>query len=133
MYFILHFGISSVAAFLIRDRIPEWYVLAVVATFLGVAVLSNTNIKVAGYSLIPIADLFVGLKAKMLEQAAEDKASEVTKAEAVERLQTLIEARIENVHRAGLVGAGWSEERIEKSVRERRRRPTTSLPWSCSS
>ena len=116
LYFILHFGLSVLAAYLLSEKVVEWYLLAPLATFIGVAVVSNTNVKIAGYSLLPIADLFVSIKAKMYEQAAEDKAAEVIPAEIVERLQRLAIERIEVVHRAGLSGANWSEDRIDAEV-----------------
>jgi hypothetical protein len=116
LYFLLHFGISALAAYLLRSQLPEWYLLAPAAAFLGVGVLSNTNVKLAGYSLVPIADLFVGIRAKMFDQASEEKLAQVTRAEEFERMYTLPVERVEVAHRAGLAGAGWSETNIQNSV-----------------
>ena len=106
LYFLLHLSLSFLAAYLIHTEVDQWYLLAPAATFLGVGVISNTNIKIAGYSLVPIADLFTSVKGKMFEQAAEDKAAEVDKAKLIERLQKLPTSKIEAAYFAGLEGAG---------------------------
>ena len=106
LYFVFHLILSFLAAYFIRNQIPQWYLLALAATLLGVAVISNTNIKIAGYSLVPVADLFTSIKAKMFEQAADDKADQVSKAKLIERLLKLPTAKVEAAFRAGLLGAG---------------------------
>ena len=62
LYFILHLILAYLAAFLLHDTIPTWYLLAFISTFLAVSVISNTNVNIAGYSLVPIAELFNNLK-----------------------------------------------------------------------
>jgi len=122
LYFALHLGLSCFAAYLLRTKITEWYLLAPIAAFLGVAVISNTDVKIAGYSLLPIATLFVTIKAKMFEQAAEDKTAEVTRATLIERLNNLPTARIVSGFRAGLLGSGYSAESVQKKERRAFRR-----------
>ena len=122
LYFALHLGLSCLAAYLLQTKIPEWYLLAPIAAFLGVAVISNTDVKIAGYSLLPIATLFITIKAKMFEQAAEDKAAEVTRAKLIERLNNLATAKIENGFRAGLLGSGYSAERVQRREQRARRK-----------
>jgi len=117
LYFALHLGLSCFAAYLLRTKIPEWYLLSPIAAFLGVAVISNTDVKIAGYSLLPIATLFITIKAKMFEQAAEDKAAEVARATLIERLNNLPTAKIANGFRAGLLGASYSAEKVQKKER----------------
>ena len=109
LYFALHLFLSYLAAYLIHTKVDQWYLLAPAATFLSVGIISNTNIKIAGYSLVPIADIFTSIKAKMFEQAAEDKADEVVKAKLIERLQKLPTPKVEDACRAGLMGAGKKE------------------------
>jgi hypothetical protein len=116
LYFILHFGLSCGAAYLIRTAVPVWYLQALAGTFLGVAVISNTDIKIAGYSLLPVAQLFLSVRAKMFEQAAEDKATEVAKAQLVERLQNVPLAKIKAAHSAALIAAGHSAQSVVASV-----------------
>ena len=111
LYFILHFGLSCLVAYLLSSRVSEWFLLGPLATFLGVAVISNTDIKVAGQSLVPISQLFLSIKAKMFEQAAEEKRNQVLRAELIERLQRLPFVKVEAVHRAGLMGAGQDAQR----------------------
>jgi len=122
LYFTLHFGLSCLAAYLLRTALTDWYLLAPVATFLGVAVISNTDVKIAGYSLVPIAQLFISVKAKMFEQAAEDKKAEATKARLIERLQRLEVRKIVAGHSAALLGAGYSAERVQRKVNKARQR-----------
>lgn len=110
LYFLLHFGLSILTAYLIWDRVP-FGLIAPVATFLGVAVLSNTDIKVGGYSLVPIAQLFSTIKAKMIEQAGEDKANEVVKALLAERLQKLSSDKIERAFTAAAIAAGHNVDK----------------------
>jgi hypothetical protein len=115
LYFILHFGISCLAAYLIRSKIDEWYLLAPAGTFLGVSVISNTNIKIGGQSLVPIADLFQSIRAKMLEQAGTDKAERTSRAALAARLRSLQVAQLENIYRDILAARGkadLSEDRI---------------------
>ena len=113
LYFVLHFGLSCLVAYLLSSSVSEWFLLAPLATFLGVAVISNTDVRVAGQSLVPIAQLFLSIKAKMFEQAAEEKGNQVLRAELIERLQRLPVVDVEGVHRAGLMGAGQDAQRRE--------------------
>jgi len=116
LYFGLHFGLSCIAAYLIRGAVSDWYMQAFVGTFLGVAVISNTDLKIGGYSLLPAAQLFLSIKAKMFDQAAEDKANAVAKAQLVERLQKLTVTTIESAHSAALIAAGYDALRIKSGV-----------------
>jgi hypothetical protein len=122
LYFLLHFGLSSLAAYLLYGNISQWYLLAPVSTFLGVAVISNINIKIAGYSLVPISDLFVSIKGRMFEQAAEDKAREAAKAHLVERLQRLSVKKVEDACRAGLLGARQKPEKVKERMAAARKK-----------
>jgi hypothetical protein len=121
LYFILHFGISCLAAYLVHTKIDEWYLLAPAGTFLGVSVISNTNIKIGGQSLVPIADLFQSIRAKMLEQAGNDKAEEVGKADLAARLRKLPVNSLENAYR-NLLAAGGDPERVEDRLKKARER-----------
>src|SRR5947209_11844173 len=97
LYFVLHFGLSCLVAYLLSSTVSQWFLLGPLATFLGVAVISNTDVKVAGQSLVPIAQLFLSIKAKMFEQAAEEKGNQVLRAELIERLQRLPVVEVEGV------------------------------------
>ena len=125
LYFTLHFLLSCLAAYFLQKAVPEWYLLAPVATFLAVAVISNTDVKVAGYSLVPIAQLFVSIKAKMFEQAADDKAAEVAKATLIGRLQVISIARVQAGYTAGLLGAGFNADQVDRRLNRARQRATT--------
>jgi hypothetical protein len=116
LYFVLHFGISCLAAYLIHSKVTDWYLLALVSTFLGVAIISNTNVKVAGIPLVPIADLFVSIKAKMIDQAGQDKATVLRKAQLVERLQKLGTTKLEAKCSTALIAVGWTPDRIRKRI-----------------
>lgn len=116
LYFILHFGLSCLAAYLLRNQISNWYILAPAATFLAIAVVSNVDVKLGGYSLVPISQLFLSIKSKMSEQAAQDKANEVVKAQLIERLLKLDVAKIEPAHRAALLAAGCKAETVQAKV-----------------
>ncbi len=122
LYFVLHFGLACLGAYLIREEIVEWYLRALVGTFLGVAILSNADVKLAGYSLLPISQLFTGIKARMTEQAGEDKARALLKAKLVERIQKLSAAKIEAAYRAALVAAGLGAEKIQAKIDRARAR-----------
>jgi hypothetical protein len=121
LYFILHFGISSFAAYLIHSKLPEWYLLAPAATFLGVAIISNMNVKLAGNSLVPVADFFVSIKSKMIEQAAQDKATNIRRAQLVERLRKLGPVKLEEACSAALMAARWTPERVQAKVMKARK------------
>jgi hypothetical protein len=104
LYFILHFGISCLAAYLIHTKVTDWFLLAPAATFLGVSIISNTNIKIAGQSLVPIADAFQTIRAKMLEQAANEKLDQAARATLASRLRKLTVPRLEQIYRDIMVG-----------------------------
>ena len=113
LYFLLHFGLSCLAAYFIHSKVQDWFILAPVATFLGVAIISNTNVKVAGISIVPIADLFVSIKAKMIDQAGQDKATEIRKAQLVQRLRKLSVEKLEQSCSAALLGAHKTPDYIQ--------------------
>ena len=119
LYFALHLILSGAAAYLLYRKIPDWYLLAPVASFLAVSVISNTDVKVAGIPLIPVAQLFVSIKKKMYDQAAEEalgrKTSQLLKAQLIERLQRLPLDKIKAAHQAALVGAG---QKVDSVVRK---------------
>lgn|GEM_PF-4063356 len=117
LYFGSHLILSGLAALLLYKQVETWYLLALLATALGVGIISNTNIKIAGFSLLPIADQFVSVKAKMFEQAAEERKAEVAKAQLAERLQRLPIMRIEEAFRAGMLAA-WNNnaDRVKASM-----------------
>lgn len=116
LYFTLHFLISCLAAYLIRSKIPEWYLQAPVATLLGVAVVSNMNIKLAGVSLVPLADLFVSIKTKMVEQAGQDKALKLRSAGLIERLRKLDSNKLEDKCNSALLAVGKSANYIRTQI-----------------
>jgi hypothetical protein len=121
LYFILHFGLSLLTAYLIWDRVPL-VLVAPLATFLGVAVLSNTDVKVGGYSLVPIAQLFSSIKAKMIEQAGEDKANEVVRALLAERLQRLPADKLERAFTAAAIAAGYNVDKVLSRLQKSKQR-----------
>jgi hypothetical protein len=116
LYFTLHFLISSLAAYLLHSKISDWYLLALVATLLGVAIVSNTNIKLAGFSLVPIADLFLSIKTKMIEQAGEDKALELRRAQLIQRLRKLDSKELEDACSSALLAANKTPEQIQAKI-----------------
>ncbi len=125
LYFFLHFGISCLAAYLLHSKVTEWYLLAPAGTFLGVSVISNTNIKIGGQSLVPIADLFQSIRAKMLEQAASDKvekeADEAKRADLARRLRNLALPELENIYRDIMIAAGKVKQGQNLLAQERQR------------
>jgi hypothetical protein len=120
LYFGLHFGLSCIAAYLVRNALSDWYLQALIGTFLGVAIISNTDIKIGGYSLLPAAQLFLSIKAKIVDQAAEDKANAVARAQLVERLQKLTVLKIEDARSAALIAAGYNALRVKSGVDRRK-------------
>jgi hypothetical protein len=116
LYFILHFGISCLAAYLIHTKITDWFLLAPAATFLGVSIISNTNIKIAGLSLVPIADVFQATRAKMFEQAANEKLEQASRATLASRLRKLTVPQLEQIYRDIMVGdVEVGEAHLEKA------------------
>lgn len=116
LYFILHTGLSVLTAYLLRNQISHWYLLAPAATFLAVSVISNTDVKLGAYPLIPISQLFLSIKSKMSEQAAQDKANEVVRAQLIERLLKLDAEKVRSAHLAALLAAGRRAESIQAKV-----------------
>lgn len=121
LYFILHFGISCLVAHLLHNQITDWYLLAPVATLLGVAVFSNTNIKIAGLSLVPVADLFLDIKAKMAQQAADDKANELVKAQLIDDLRALPLKKLEEMAATAMTAKNIKPEKIQKRMERARK------------
>jgi hypothetical protein len=121
LYFILHFGISCLAAYLMHNQLTQWYLLAPAAVFLGVGVISNTNVKIGGQSLVPIADLFQGIRAKMLEQAASEKVEQAARANLASRLRKLTLSKLEEIYRNIMAAAEKIEsgETVLNKVRAR--------------
>jgi hypothetical protein len=66
--------------------------------------------------LVPIADLFVSIKAKMIDQAGQDKATVLRKAQLVERLRKLGITKLEAKCSAALIAVGWTPDRISKKM-----------------
>ena len=127
LYFVLHYALSCLASYILAYRLPTWYLLGFVGTFLGVGVISNADIKVGGQSLVPIGQLFTALKARMIEQAAEDKAAEVARAILVERLQRLGRSTLEAAFRATSLAAGTDPAKIEDDLRSISKRSDTFI------
>ena len=123
LYFILHYALSCLSSYLLVEKIPAWYLLGFVGTFVGVGVISNADIKVGGQSLVPVGQLFTALKAKMIEQAAEDKAAEVVRAVLIERLQRLDISRIQAAFRATCLAANIGPDKIDSMLETVRNRP----------
>jgi hypothetical protein len=119
LYFILHLIISGLACYFLRSAINEWPLLVLAGTFLGVGVLSNSDIKIAGANLIPLATLFKDIKAKMVEQAAEEKAAEIIRREEfallTSRLRALPTGLLEGYCLDALLGAGWDANKSHKA------------------
>jgi hypothetical protein len=116
LYFVLHLGLCALTAFLLRDKVPSWFLLAPLSAFLAMAVVSNTDIKLAGQSLLPIATLFSDIKSKMFEQAAKNKADMLERAELIERLLRIDISVIREKHTAGLMAAGRSAEHVQAAA-----------------
>jgi len=116
LYFTLHFLISCLAAYLVHSKIPDWFLLAPAATFLGVAIISNTNIKLAGFSLVPIADMFVSIKTKMIEQAGQDKGTVIRKAQLIQKLRKLDVKKIEDACTAALIAAQQPPDKVQAKI-----------------
>lgn len=95
LYFALHFGLSCLAAYLIADKVPQWWLLGVLGTVLGVGILSNADVKIGGLNLIPIAQRFSELRSAITAQAAQDKAERLERALLIERLQQIDTAKLE--------------------------------------
>jgi hypothetical protein len=119
LYFILHFGISCLAAYLMHSQVPEWYLLAPAAVFLGVGVIANTNVKIGGQSLVPIADLFQGIRAKMLEQAANEIVEQAHRATLASRLRKLDLPKLEEIYRNIMAASG--KNRLGETVLDKAR------------
>jgi hypothetical protein len=122
LYFILHCIVSAAACFLLKDAISQWYLLALAGTFLGVGVLSNSDIKIAGQDLVPLATLFRQIKAKMMEQAADEKAEELediqVRAALAGRLRLLPLSKLRGYCGDALQGAKWNVGKVEAELRK---------------
>jgi hypothetical protein len=122
LYFVLHLIISALACFLLHPAISSWYMLSLAGTFLGVGVLSNSDVKIGGANLAPIGTLFKEIKAKMVEQAAEDKANKLLKmqedAELAGRLRKLTRSDLEGYAGDALTGAGWKSHRVNQALKK---------------
>ena len=118
LYFVLHCILSGLGAYLLNSQIDKWYILALVSTVLGVGVIANSDIRIAGQSLLPIAEWFSWLRAQVLEQAADEKAAQIIRAEYAHRLQRLNVDKLEVIHSAALLGA----RRDEAAINRRRER-----------
>lgn len=121
LYFILHCFVSFLACYLLHTAISQWYLLSIAGTFLGVGVLSNSDVKIGGANLVPIATLFKEIKAKMVEQAGDDKAQEILSRQAVAELTGRIrKLPVEDVRgyaSDALTGAKWSQRKIEAAMK----------------
>jgi hypothetical protein len=120
LYFTLHVGLSCLAAYFLRSKISEWYLLAAAATFLGAAVISNTNIQLAGFSLLPIADLFVSIKTKMIDQAGQDKGTVLRKAYLIQRLRKLDANKLGEASSSALLAAGQPASKVQAKLAKAR-------------
>jgi hypothetical protein len=120
LYFTLHVGLSCLAAYFLRSKISEWYLLAPAATFLGAAVISNTNIQLAGFSLLPIADLFVSIKTKMIDQAGQDKGTVLRKAYLIQRLRKLDANKLGEASSSALLAGGQPASKVEAKLAKAR-------------
>lgn len=119
LYYGLHVGISCLAAYMLHAKLADWYLLAPVATLLGVSVISNTNVKIAGTSLVPVADLFQSIRAKMFEQAASEKLEQATRALLASRLRRLPLTDLEQIYRDIMAASGKVSVGEELLERER--------------
>jgi len=129
LYFVLHLILSGLAALLLFKQIDTWYLLALLSTALGVGVISNTNVKIAGFSLLPIADQFVSIKAKMFEQAANERIEEVSKAQLAERLQKLPLAKVEEAYRAGMLAVWKDAEKVKARMEMARKKAPKDVDY----
>lgn len=129
LYFLLHLILSGLAALLLFKQIDTWYLLALLSTALGVGVISNTNVKIAGFSLLPIADQFVSIKAKMFEQAANERKEEVSKAQLAERLQKLPLAKVEEAYRAGMLAVWKDAEKVKVRMEMARTKASRDIDY----
>jgi hypothetical protein len=71
-----------------------------------VGVIANTNVKIGGQSLVPIADLFQRIRANMLEQAANEKGDQAYRANLASRLRKLNLPKLEEIYRNIMAAAG---------------------------
>jgi hypothetical protein len=122
LYFILHCFISGLACYLLHGTVPQWYLLSIAGTFLGVGVLSNSDVKIGGANLLPIATLFKDIKAKMVEQAGDDKAKEILDkqeiAELTGRIRKLPKGEVRGYTSDALTGARWKNKKIQSKLQE---------------
>ena len=120
LYFVLHCIVSVAACFALHSAISQWYVLALVGTFLGVGILSNSDVKIAGQDLVPLGTLFREIKAKMIEQAGEEKAAKLQNkqdtAALTGRLRVLPLQELRGYCGDALQGARWKHEKIQSRL-----------------
>lgn len=126
LYFALHFGLSCLSSYLLAEKVQPWWLLGIVGTFLGVAVLSNADIKIGGLNLIPIAQRFGELKNAITAQAAQDKAEQLERALLIERLQRVPTERLEAAFGAAALAAKQSPDQIEAVLLRARQLPKDS-------
>lgn len=122
LYFTLHYGLACFASYLLSEKIPQWYLLGFVGTFLGVSILSSSEVKIGGQSLVPIAQMFTTLKAQVIEQAAQDVADEVARAILIERLQKLPIPILEAAFRTALLAADVTPDKIDGELKRAKSR-----------
>jgi hypothetical protein len=120
LYYLYHLLIAGLAALAIHGTVNQW-LLGPLAAILGVSVLANANIKFGNVSLLEVADKFSVIRAKMIEVAADQESAILRRSVIVAALlKKSVDALIE-AHSAGMLGAGWSAEKIDSSQAKARR------------
>jgi hypothetical protein len=110
----LRYAVCCLTAYLLYQKIPEWFLVVPLSVFLGIGAISNTNVTIAGVSLIPIASFFADVRSKMKAQAAEYKFDRMrreaeqkdqrqSRAHLAERLQRLPADKLKDYHRTCLL------------------------------
>jgi len=123
LYFGLHVLVSILAAVLLFwGGVKEWYWVGLLGPLLGVGVISNSNVKFAGTSLLPVAELFTKIKKDMYDQAAQEKADELTRANLIGRLQKLPVGMVEAHYETICLAAGHDGNRIADAIDAARRK-----------
>lgn len=127
LYFVLHLVVSGLACFLLHTSVTQWYLLGLLGTLLGVGVFSNSDVKIGGANLLPLATLFQDIKAKMTAQAAEEKSNKILRADLADQLRSLQASDLERLCRSALTGVGWNVTRIQKACAKAASSGDTSL------
>lgn len=125
LYYTLHLIVSLLACVLLYPAVsqlhfavPQWLLLGLAGSFLGVGVVSNSDVKIAGADLAPLGTIFREIKAKMVVQAADDKSDRIEIAELTGRLRNLTPAKLRGHCGDALTGSKWKNDKIQVVLQE---------------